>query len=386
MQKLIVNLFVSLLCMTGALAPVIAATIPVPAAPELEAKSYLLKDFDSGQVLAEKNADERVEPASITKLMTAYVIYKSLRDSQISLDDQVLISEEAWRTGGSKMFIEVNTRVRLEDLLKGMIIQSGNDSSIALAEHVAGSEQTFASVMNTEAESLGMSGTHFVNSTGWPHPDHYTTARDIATLGEAIIREFPEEYKRYAEKEFVFNGITQFNRNKLLWRDESVDGLKTGHTESAGYCLIASAKRENMRLTSVIMGASSENTRATQSQALLNYGFRFFETHKLYSAGQSLAEHRIWKGEQKNMPVGLSQDFYVSIPRGQYDALKASLDVEAEIEAPVQQGQEVGQVKVTLQDETIKQTSLVALTEIPGGGLIRYVTDSILQLVQRAFD
>ncbi len=274
-----------------------ASAAIVPDAPSVGARAYILQDFDSGRVLAEVNADERMEPASLTKIMTAYVVFEELEQGKIAMEDQVLVSEKAWRMGGSKMFIEVDTKVSVEDLLKGLIIQSGNDASVALAEFIAGDEDAFADLMNQYAVRLGMTGTHFINASGLPHPEHYTTARDTATLAAAMIRDFPELYKIHAVKEYEYNGIVQHNRNKLLWRDESVDGLKTGHTESAGYCLVASAERDGMRLISVVMGSESERSRARESIALLSYGFRFFETHRLYGALEPLTEIRIWKGE-----------------------------------------------------------------------------------------
>ena len=266
-----------------------ASARPVPAAPQVGAASYIMTDFNSGRVLVEHNADMRVEPASITKLMTAYVVFSELADGNINLQDKVPISEKAWRTGGSRMFIDPKMQVSVEDLVRGMVIQSGNDASVALAEHIAGSEESFAELMNHYGETLGMQSTNFRNSTGLPDPDHYTTARDIAVLSAATVRDFPDYYTWYSEKEFTFNNIRQHNRNTLLWRDPAIDGLKTGHTEAAGYCLAASAKRDGMRLVSAVMGSSSESSRASETQTLLNYGFRFFETVQLYQAGQELA-------------------------------------------------------------------------------------------------
>ena len=269
-------------------APWSLAATPVPKAPAVGAKGYLLEDFHSGQSIAEKNADQPMEPASITKLMTAYVVFTEIRNGSLGLSDKVRISEKAWRTEGSRMFVEVNTQVSVAELLKGMIIQSGNDATVALAEQIAGTEDSFAALMNHHAKELGMTKSNFVNSTGLPHKDHYTTARDIARISRAMIEEFPEYYQWYSEREFTYNEITQYNRNKLLWRDESVDGLKTGHTESAGYCLVTSAERDGMRLISVVLGTKSEEARADATQSLLNYGFRFFETHKLYDADNKL--------------------------------------------------------------------------------------------------
>jgi D-alanyl-D-alanine carboxypeptidase (penicillin-binding protein 5/6) len=355
-----------------------AVTNPIPAPPTFDAKSYILMDANSDEVLAGKNADERLAPASITKLMTAYVVFKALAEGHIGLEDQVLVSEKAWRMGGSRMFIEVGKRVKVDDLLKGMIVQSGNDASVALAEYVAGSEGAFVNIMNAEAANLGLANTHYVNATGLPDPQHYTTARDIALLAKAIKNEFPDQYPRYSVRKYTYNGITQYNRNKLLWRDESVDGLKTGHTETAGYCLVASAERDTMRLISVVMGTKSAKSRVTHSQSLLNYGFRFFETHKLYQAGQPLAQPRIWKGEQEHLPLGLAEDLYITVPRGQYDDLDASMKLTAQIDAPVQAGDTYGKVDVALNATHLKQEPLIALKAVPKGDIWRQAMDTVL--------
>jgi len=356
-----------------------AEVVPIPDPPQVAAKGYLLVAHDSGQVLAESNADERLEPASLTKIMSAYVVFRELAGGNLSLDDQVLISEKAWRTGGSKMFVEVGMRVSLENLLKGMIIQSGNDASVALAEHVAGSEETFANLMNTHAQRLGLTDSHFVNATGWPDENHYTTARDMALTTAATIREFPEYYAWYAEKEFTYNGIHQPNRNRLLWRDESVDGVKTGHTRAAGYCLVASAKRGEMRLTSVVMGADGEEARAQASLALLNYGFRFFESHKLYGAGQDLETLRIWMGDTTDLPVGPAEDIYVTIPRRKYDKLSAQLVKDPDISAPVAKGDKVGYVSIRLEEEELLRVPLIALQDVAEGGFLRRLKDTFLR-------
>lgn len=358
------------------------APAPIPEAPTFDAKSYILMDFHSGAVLVANNADERVDPASITKIMTTYLVYQALREGQVTLEDDVLISEKAWRTEGSRMFVEVGKRVKVEALLKGVIIQSGNDATVALAEHVAGTESAFAQLMNGQAQALGLTGTHFVNSTGWPHPEHYSTARDIAKLAQALIRDFPERYAGYAERQFTFNNIMQYNRNTLLWQDESVDGLKTGHTESAGYCLAASAERDGMRLITVVMGAPDEKARAVNTQALLSYGFRFYETHKLYSAGESLAEPRVWKGEAENLAVGLAQDLHVTIPRDRYKALRASLDMEKPIIAPIDKHQTLGQVKVDFEGQPLTDEALIALELVEQGGLWRQAMDTVLMWFQ----
>lgn len=354
------------------------AAIPTPAPPDVAASGYLLIDFNSGKTLAERNADQRLEPASLTKIMTAYVVFRELTDGNISLQDRVLVSKKAWRTPGSRMFIEVGKRVSVEDLLQGMIIQSGNDAAVALAEHVAGSEETFANLMNEHARRLGMTRTNFVNSTGLPDPEHYTSPRDIAKVAAAVIREFPQYYRWYSTKEFTFNKITQTNRNLLLWRDKSVDGVKTGHTDSAGYCLVASAERDGMRLISVVMGTSSAEDRARESQALLNYGFRFFQTHRLYQAGQALSRARTWKGQSELVPAGLLQDLFVTIPRGQYKQLKATLNLQPQLMAPIAKGDVLGSVKLTLESDTVAEVPLVALESNPEGGLVRRIKDRVL--------
>lgn len=354
-----------------------AAAQPVPAAPAIAARAYVLLDFDSLRVLAQYHADERMEPASLTKLMTAYAVFKELAAGKIKLTDQATISEKAWRTGGSRMFVKVNTRVSLEDLLKGMIIQSGNDASVALAEHVAGTEESFATLMNQHAQALGMSNSHFTNSTGLPDPELYITAHDIALLARALISEFPDYYAWYSIKEFSYNNITQFNRNLLLWRDQGVDGVKTGHTESAGYCLVASALRDGMRLISVVLGTKDEKSRAEESLALLNHGFRTFETRRLYSAGQPLYTLPVWKGAERTLRLGLRNDLYVTVPRGQYKNLTATMNMKARIIAPVAKDQSFGTVKVTLAGDVIATPPLVALHEVPKGNLWRRMVDNI---------
>lgn len=358
-----------------------SAARPVPAAPDVAAKNYLLLDFASGKVLAEKKADMQIEPASITKLMTAYVVYKELAENRISMDDMVTVSEKAWRMGGSRMYIEVNSKVSVHDLLKGLIIQSGNDASVALAEHIAGTEDAFVQLMNQYAVELGMDNTNFVNSTGWPDKKHLTTARDIAKLAAAIIREFPEHYSWYAEKVYTYNDIKQYNRNKLLWSDDTVDGLKTGHTESAGYCLVASALRSDMRIISVVLGTDSEKKRASVSKAILNYGFRFYESHILYSEGEVMSRPRIWKGEFQNLAVGLDEDLAITIPRGAYNELDASMDIDKNIEAPIVKGQQVGEVKVSLDGDVLKTSPLVALETVDTGNLFQIAKDYVLRLV-----
>jgi D-alanyl-D-alanine carboxypeptidase (penicillin-binding protein 5/6) len=354
-----------------------AGARPVPAAPQLGAESYLLMDFNSGRILVEKNPDLQVEPASITKLMTSYVVFRELDEGNITLDETAAVSERAWRTGGSRMFIEPDMQVTVEDLIRGMIIQSGNDACVALAEHIAGSEEAFASLMNHYADVLQMTGTHFMNSTGLPDPQHYTTARDIVLLSAAIIREFPEYYAWYSEKEFTFNSIRQHNRNTLLWRDPAIDGLKTGHTEAAGYCLATSAKRDGMRLLSAVMGSSSESSRASESQTLLNYGFRFFETVQLYQAEQELARAHVWKGMTEEVTLGLEQPLFATIPRGRYDDLDAQVEIQTELSAPLEAGVTVGKISVHLGDELIADRDLITLGAVEEAGFFGRSWDSL---------
>lgn len=360
-----------------------ASNILIPAPPAVAGSSYFLMDFNSGRVLVEKDADKKLPPASLTKIMTVYVVFRELSNGHLSLDEKVTISKKAWQTPGSRMFVEVNKQVAIEDLLKGVIIQSGNDASVALAEHVAGDEATFAALMNQHAQRLGMTNTHFENSMGLPSENHYTTARDLAKLTQALIREFPDYYKWDSQKEFTYNNITQHNRNKLLWRDESVDGVKTGYTEEAGYCLVASAKRNDMRLISVVMGTSNENARANESQTLLNYGFRFFETHRLYEGMAPLTETRVWKGDNKQLELGLLNDLYVTIPRRHFNDLKAETIVDKRITAPVKEGETVGTLNVTLAGDVVVNKPLVALNTVAKGSLIQRLYDEALLLMER---
>ena len=374
-HKPLFSLLLTLLLLTSNL---LHAATPVPKPPSVGAKGYLVEDFHSGQTIAEKNADQRLEPASITKLMSAYVVFNEIRNGTLALEDKVRISKKAWRTEGSRMFVEVNTQVSVADLIKGMIIQSGNDATVALAEQVAGTEEGFASLMNHYAQKLGMKNSHFINSTGLPDKDHYTTARDIARIARALIAEFPEYYQWYSQRSFTYNGITQYNRNKLLWRDESVDGLKTGHTDSAGYCLVTSAERDGMRLISVVLGTKSEEARADASQALLNYGFRFFETHKLYDSGSKLASTRVWKGATENVDLGLADTLYVTVPRGEYKNLDASMQLQEQIIAPVTKGQVLGRVVIRLGDKVIVEKDLTALNNVAEGSFWQRIVDEAL--------
>jgi len=371
----LVQRFIVLTLLT--VAPTVWAAQILPSAPQLAAESYMLMDAASGEVLVEHNGDERLPPASLTKLMTAYIATLEIQKGQISDNDMVTVSEKAWRTGGSRMFIQVNTQVSVDDLLHGIIIQSGNDASVAMAEHIAGSEEAFADMMNSTAQRLGMSNTHFVNATGLPHPEHYSSANDMAKLARAIIYEDPAHYAIYAQKEFFWNNIKQPNRNLLLWRDKTVDGLKTGHTEEAGYCLVASAVRDNMRLISVVFGTDSEQARAAETQKLLTYGFRFFETRTFYQKGTELAEAQVWKGQQSKLKAGLAQDLTMTLPRGQVEKLQAVMSFNGTLTAPIQQGDVIGKVEVKLDDKVVRSTDLVALETVEEGGLFRRFWDSI---------
>ncbi len=373
----------SVLVLAGlSLAPAAVPAADVPTPPDIGAESYILIDHHSGRVLAAREPDARVEPASITKLMTAYLAFKELEAGDVALSDKTVVSEKAWRMEGSRMFIEVGTEVTVEALLKGMIVQSGNDASVALAEHIAGSETVFVQMMNQEAEALGLANTHYTNATGLPHPEHYTTARDIARLTNALIGRFPQYYEWYSQKKYAYNGIPQYNRNKLLWRDPAVDGVKTGHTEAAGYCLVTSAQRDNMRLVSVVMGTDSEEGRAQASQALLNYGFRFFETRRLYAAGDAVTEARIWKGASEVLALGLSRDLYVTFPRGRYTKLQATMDLDTAIVAPVARHEPHGTLNVSLGDDTLAERPLVAIEAVPEGGLWQRLTDGVLLMFE----
>ena len=376
------NFFILLALFTTYISSVLAAPALIPAPPRINAKAYLLIDHNSGHVLAEHNADKKIEPASLTKLMTAYVVLYEIDRGGISLDDEVKISEKAWRMGGSRMFIRVNTLVTVRELLKGLIIQSGNDASVALAEHIASSESSFVELMNQHAERLGMNSTHFNNSTGWPDKNHYTTARDLSILSRAIINDFPKHYSEYKEKEYTYNNIRQYNRNRLLWLDDRVDGLKTGHTEAAGYCLISSAKNDNMRLISVVTGTKRDDARIAASRKLLNYGFRFFETRLIHQANTEITKLRVWKGEQEELALGIAKDLYVTLAKGSFKKIKNNIQVEAMIEAPITAGQNYGQLNIMLGDKKIASQKLIALSDIKKGSIWRILVDNITLMFQ----
>jgi serine-type D-Ala-D-Ala carboxypeptidase (penicillin-binding protein 5/6) len=356
-----------------------------PSAPAIDAKGYILMDAYSGKILAEKNADDRMAPASLTKLMTMYVISAAIKNETIHLDDKVRISAKAWQTGGSRMFVKVNDEVPVRDLLKGIVVASGNDAAVAMAEYLGGSEDTFATMMNNQAQALGMKNSHFVDSNGLPNVDHYSTPRDLAILAQAIIRNFPEDYRLYSEKWFAYNGIRQPNRNRLLWRFQFADGLKTGHTDDAGYCLVASALKDGTRLVSVVMGAKNDLGRTEDSVRLLTYGYRFFETHKVYSADKPLGKARVWKGKKGEVSLGLAEDLYVTMPAGQYKKVQASIKFNDHIKAPITKGQAIGTLSVTLNNQVLTEKPLVALVGDDKGGTLRTMADSINFSFQKLF-
>lgn len=352
-----------------------AALIPAP--PQLAATGYLLVDADSGKVLVEHNADEQLPPASLTKMMTSYIVSGEIERGNLSEDTMVPISVKAWKMGGSKMFIREGTQVSVGDLLRGVIIQSGNDASVALAEKVAGSEDAFVDIMNQQAALLGMTHTVYKNATGWPADGHVTTARDLSRLARALVRDHPDHYELYSEKYFQYNGINQPNRNKLLFRDPSVDGIKTGHTDAAGYCLVSSAEKDGMRLIAVVMGARSEEARAVESQKLLTYGFRYFQTLKLYSPDDEISNVRVWSGKGDQLGLGVAKAVFLTIPRGAQESLKATMHIDDIIKAPIQAGQEMGNVTVELDGEQLLDIPLVAQQAVEQSGFLARIWDSI---------
>lgn len=353
-----------------------AADIPQP--PALAVKSYQLYDFNSERVIAEQDGNSRVEPASLTKIMTAYLTFKALKNGHLTLAQTLPVSVKAWKVEGSKMFIEPNKPVTVDELLHGTIIQSGNDSSIALAEGIAGSEEGFAELMNKEAAKLGMTGSHFVNSTGLPDPQHYTTAHDLALLAVALIRDFPDQYKRlYSVKEYTYNKISQPNRNRLLWLDPYVDGMKTGHTKVAGYCLVTSAQRGDTRLVSVVLGAPSDSARATESQKLLNYGFQFYESKLVYKRGAEVSSLKVWKGADKNVTATVAKDVSLTLPKGEYARVKAKIVSQQPLIAPVSAGQQIGKIEFTLDDKLIAEHKLVAAKNVEVAGIFGRLLDSV---------
>ena len=353
----------------------LAQTVPPPA---LAAKAWALVDHATAQVLAEKDADARIEPASLTKLMTAYITFSKLKEGTLKPDQVVPVSTKAWRMEGSRMFIEPNKPVSVDELIRGVIVQSGNDACVALAETIAGSEEAFAALMNREAQRLGMTNTNFTNSTGLPDPQLYTTARDLAILASAIVRDFPEYYSLYSLKEFTYNGIKQPNRNRLLYMDPSVDGMKTGHTSSAGYCLVSTARRGERRLISVVLGAASDTVRAQESLKLLNFGYQFYETVKLYSADEALSKFRVWKGKLNELPVGFLNDFALTVPKEAANKIQVSLESRQPLVAPLQRGQEVGTLTVAIDGKPLGQYPVVALQDVEVAGFFGRLWDAIV--------
>jgi len=343
----------------------------------MAAKAYILTDFQSGQTLVGQNIHKRVEPASLTKIMTAHVTFSALKQKRITLTQTVPVSENAWHVHGSRMFIEPGKSVTIGELVRGLIVQSGNDASIALAEAVAGSEESFAQMMNKEAKRLGMKNTHFANSTGLPHPEHYTTAHDLALLVTDVIRNFPEHYQLYSIREYTYNKISQTNRNRLLWLDPNVDGLKTGYTKAAGYCLVTSARRNERRLISIVLGTTSDNARTIESQRLLNYGFQFYDTVRLYRKKQEVTTIQLWKGKREMLKTGFNRDLYFSLPKGQTDKLKATMEYKQPLIAPISTGQKVGVVKFEFNGEPIAERSLVALETVDHANIFSRAWDSL---------
>ncbi len=350
---------------------------PVPPPPELKARSYILIDQQSGRVLASRESDKREEPASLTKLMTAYGVFHALKEGRLKLDDMVTISEHAWKQEGSRMFVEVGKQVSVENLIQGMITQSGNDATVALAEKVGGNEDTFAQMMNNYAKQLGMTNSHFTNSAGMPDPNHYMTARDAATLAASLIRDFPEYYHWYSDKQFTWNGITQQNRNGLLWRDPTVDGVKTGHTDTAGYCLIASSKRDGMRLVSVVLGTDSMRAREDASAALLAYGFNFFESKRVYAAGQPLTTVRVWKGKQDDVGLVLNHDLYVTSQRGRVGSVKANFQLPERVLAPLAKNKAIGKAQVVVDGAPVATYDLYPAANVAQAGIFGRAWDSM---------
>lgn len=364
-----------LCCLLGT---ALAADPPAEIAPPaLAAKAFILTDYHTGQVLASQNPDDKVEPASLTKLMTAYLTFAAIKSGQLKLDQVIPVSEKAWKAEGSRMFIEPKKPPKVEELLHGMIIQSGNDACIALAETLGGSEDAFAERMNKEAKRLGMNNSNFTNATGLPNAQHYSTARDLSLLAAAVIRDFPEFFPIYAKKEYRYNNISQPNRNRLLWMDPTVDGMKTGHTEAAGYCLVATARRENRRLVSVVLGTSSDTVRALESQKLLNFGMQYFESPKLYAKGQSIATPEVWKGRAAAVKIGFDQDIQITIPKGRSGALKANLETTKPLVAPLTLGQQVGKLRLTLDDKLVGEYPVKALEAVEVAGLFGRMWDSM---------
>jgi serine-type D-Ala-D-Ala carboxypeptidase (penicillin-binding protein 5/6) len=370
--------FATAQCFADAAAPPAPpASMTIPTAPQVDARAYIVVDYRTDKVLAAKDATTRMDPASLTKLMTAYIVFQELAAGKLKLDEQVTVSEHAWRSEGSRTFIELGKPVSVQDLILGMIVQSGNDATIALAERVAGTEETFAQLMNANAKRLGMVGSHFENSSGLPSPQHYTTARDLSLLANAIIREYPQDYKWFSVREFEHNGIKQQNRNGLLEKDPTVDGLKTGHTDSAGFCLVTSALRDGMRLVSVVMGSASMKARENASAALLNYGFTFYDTKLVVKGGAVLATTRVWKGQSASADLGIKDDLYITLPRGEADGIKTATDVQPRLIAPLGSDTTVGSLHIFAGNQTLATVPLHPLQSVAAGGWWRRLIDTI---------
>lgn len=385
--RVVVCVLIATVALSTAAAPVL-----VPSPPKLAASSWILMDATTGKVIVEENADESLPPASLTKMMTDYIAAAEIEAGRITLDDEVPISERAWRTGGSKMFVRVGDRVRLEDLIRGIVIQSGNDASVAVAEYIAGSEEAFADLMNQQADLLGMKNSQFRNPTGWPAEGHYSSARDLALLARQIIVEHPDHYAYYSEREFTYGTdfqtgepITQRNRNGLLWLDQTVDGMKTGHTEEAGYCLVASAERNGMRLISVVLGTDSTRARVQESQTLLRYGFRFYETLEVFAGGAELERQQVWKGAREDVAVGLPEDLVMTLVRGRYDDLEASVTVQPWLVAPLSAGDEIGSLTVSLDGDVLHEGPLVIVEDVPEAGFFLRVWHSLYLFFAKLF-
>ena len=379
MKKLIYFLLIVPFCMD------LSAQSLVPKAPKLNLSSYILIEASTNTVIAEFNSDNQIAPASMTKVMSGYVIADQIANGSISLDDKVLISEKAWKTGGSKMFIEAGKRVSVKDLLSGIIIQSGNDATIAMAEYVAGSEEGFVDFMNAYASEMGLTNSLFQNSTGFSDPNHFTSAKDLAKLTQALINNFPDHYATYKEKEFTFSGIRQLNRNKLLWRDDSVDGVKTGHTDSAGFCLISSAQRNDMRLIAVVAGSESENERLTASQRLLEYGFRFYATQKLVSQEIKVTTAKVWGGKTNEVALGSTKDIYLTLPRSEFKNIKANYQFNNNLQAPIEIGQMIGSIEFTSNDRVVLSAPLVAIETVEAKGFFGMLWSRLVYWITSLF-
>lgn len=376
-KALLISLFCSLFVLFGQVSAATASPTIIPKAPNIDAKAYMLVDVKTGAVLAEKNQNERLAPASLTKLMTLYITFQQLEKGTIRLQDKVRISKKAWQTGGSRMFLREGATPTVEQLIQGVIVDSGNDATVALSEFIAGSEGAFVQMMNAQAQSLGMTNTNFMDATGLPNPQHYSSAQDLAILARAIVRTFPQDYHYFSQKWLTYNNIKQPNRNRLLWRYKYADGLKTGHTSEAGFCLIASAQKEGMRLISVVLGTPTDEARADDSQALLTYGFRFFKTTELYQAGSTLANPRVYFGKNKTTPVGLENALYATVPVGSAKNIKTNQQIQSPLKAPLKQGQNVGTLTLTLDGKTLASAPLVTLAANPKGGFMSRMGDHI---------